>query len=1054
MKKLKTKPFLIKVRYLVCTLMVFPFVAYSFSYNGKYLETTLESYNSFGENKQDQRQVRGTVTDSDDIPIPGVNVIILGNEKVGTITDFDGNYVLDVPVNSTLVFSYMGYKTKEIPVDNQSVINIKMERDLENLDEVVVVGYGTQAKRDLTGSVSVIGGEDIASRSVTNISNALQGAAAGVSVTRSNSEPGSGNSIRIRGITTLQGDSSPLILVDDVPVKDINVVNPKDVESISVLKDAASAAIYGSRAAAGVIIITTKRAKTGVFSANYNSEYAINKPTEIRRNVGAVRYMEMFNEAIWNDNNNEQNEFSTYDPEVIANYAELHKQNPDNYPDTDWRSLILRKQSHTQRHVLTLSGGTERLKTNASFGYESQDALYKNRDWKRYTGRLNNDLKITDKFGAVLNMAFSQVDADEPVFDPTEPAITAGTIYPAVWADGRVADGKTGTNPYAKLLYGGSRENSNTIVSGKFELYVKPLEGMKISINASPNYEFRNYKRFVNSIPYWGADDKEMTQEPNYLTSHSPTNRSLDENRVIEKSLTTQAVLDYKKTFGDHSINSVFGFEEYTNKVEAIRVTGEEFISNDYPFLSQAPIDKVFDNGSGISELAYRSYFGRISYDFDKKYYLQGTVRRDASSRFGADYRWGTFPSIALGWVLSEEKFMESASFIDFLKIRASYGSLGNDRLGNYLYLSTLQFGNVLIANGEDVLSVRRAAQRYLAVSDITWETTTSFNIGVDFTTLDNRLSFKADYFDKETRDMLLGLSIPALSGFEDPTVNVGGMNTRGWELAASWSDKIGDLSYSVSANVFDAKSVVGDVAGKRLFSGNTLSEEGIEFQSWYGYQSDGIYQTQEEVDNSAVTSSVVAPGDVRYKDISGPDGVPDGEINELDQTVLDGSLPRYQYGGNISLGYKGFDFGLVFQGVAKHSFYLNPSTYATAFQGNWKSPPELIDGNYWSFYNTPEENLSARYPRIGNNNRDNNNAFSDFWLRDGSYLRIKNLTLGYTIPENVTSKINIRKLRIYLSGNDLFTFDSLPDGIDPEQGGGNSYLITKSFLIGLQLSI
>lgn len=1000
----------------------------------------------------DQQSVTGVVTDATGVPIPGVNVIVKGIEEEGTTTDFDGNYSLEVSSGETLVFSYLGFNPQEIVITDQSELNVSLEKEEETLEEVVVVGYGTQAKRDITGSVSVVGEDEIASRNVTNISNALQGAAAGVSVTRGSSAPGAGNTIRIRGITTLQGNSSPLILVDDVPVESINDVNPAEVASISVLKDAASAAIYGSRAAAGVVIITTKRAKDGVFSVSYTNEYLINTPTQIRQNVGSVRYMQMFNEAIWNDNNNTGNEYSTYDPEVIANYAALHAQDPNNYPDTNWRDLLLNDHSETRRHNLLLSGGTERLKTNASFGYEYQDALYDKREWKRYTGRINNELKITDKFGAVLNMAFKHIEDEQPIGDPTEIAISAGSVYPALWADGRLANGKSGENPYANLFYGGFYEGSSTLMFGKFELYYEPIEDLRLSINIAPNYEFTRSKRFVNSIPYWGADDTEMLEEPKYLSGHSEINRTLNETRILDKSLTTQLLLDFNRSFGSHNINSVFGFEEYSNKVEGLLVNGTELVSNEYPFLSQAPVDKVFDNGSNISETAYRSYFGRISYDFKSKYYLQGTVRRDASSRFASEYRWGTFPSLAAGYVLTEENFMKDVKGIDFLKFRGSYGTLGNDRLGNYLYLSTLQFSNALIANGADVESVRTAAQRYLEVADITWETTSSLNFGVDLTTLGNRLSITTEYYDKETSDMLLSLNIPSLSGFDDPIVNVGNMNTKGWEVSVAWKDNIGDFNYSISGNVFDSKSIIGDIGNKRLFSGNTLSEEGLEFQSYFGYQSDGIYETQEEVNNSAVTSEVVAPGDVRYKDISGPDNVPDGEINELDKTVLGGSLPRYQYGGNINLGYKGFDLGVVVQGVGQQTFYLDPYKYATAFDKNWYAPPQLIDGNYWSVYNTASTNASAAYPRVGNNNRANNNAFSDFWLRDGAYLRIKNLTLGYTVSSDAITKAGVKQLRVYVAGNDLFSFDSLPNGVDPEQGSG--YLITKSYLLGVKISL
>ncbi|HEA29223.1 MAG TPA: TonB-dependent receptor, partial [Leeuwenhoekiella sp.] len=972
MRKLKVVPFFTKKEVFLCT-----FCAFSFGFNASAMEDGIALKNDIefedlgGREEKYQQTVTGVVTDTQGVPIPGVSVTLKENKNNGAVTDFDGNYSIEIPADTaTLVFSYLGFNPQEIAVNGQTEINVELEKKEENLEEVVVVGYGTQAKRDITGSISVVSEDEIASRNVTNVSNALQGAAAGVSVTRNSSAPGAGNTIRIRGITTLQGNSSPLILVDDVPVDDINDVNPAEVASISVLKDAASSAIYGSRAAAGVIIITTKKAKDGVFRVSYTNEYLINTPTQIRQNVGSVRYMQMFNEAIWNDNNNTENQYSTYDPEVIANYGSLSAQNPNNYPDTDWRELLLKDQSETRRHNLVLTGGTERLKTNASFGYEHQDALYDKREWKRYTGRINNELQITDKFGAILNMAFRQENEEQPLYDPTEIAVAAGSVYPALWADGRIANGKSGSNPYADLYYGGFNESSKTLVYGKFELYYEPLDGLRFSMNVAPNYEFTKSKRFVNSIPYWGASDPEMLAEPNYLAGHSLTNRSLQETRINNKSLTTQILLDFNRTFGNHHVNSVFGFEEYSNEVEGLLVRGNEFISNEYPFLSQAPVDKVFDNDSNISETAYRSYFGRVAYDYKSKYYVQGTVRRDASSRFASEYRWGTFPSLALGYVLSEENFMKDVKGIDFLKFRGSYGSLGNDRLGNYLYLSTLQFTNTLIANGADVESVRTAAQRYLEVADITWETTSSLNLGFDFASFQNRLSITTEYFDKETSDMLLSLNIPSLSGFDDPIVNVGNMNTKGWEVTVGWKDNIGDFTYSVSGNVYDSKSILGDIGNKRLFSGNTLSEEGIEFQSWYGYQSDGIYQTQEEVNNSAVTSDIVSPGDIKYKDISGADGVPDGEINELDKTVLGGSLPRYQYGGSINLGYKGFDFGVVVQGVAQQTLYLDPNKYATAFDNNWYAPPQLIDGNYWSVYNTAEQNALVEYPRIGNNNR------------------------------------------------------------------------------------
>lgn len=993
--------------------------------------------------------ITGTITDDAGIPLPGASIVEKGTSN-GTQSDFDGNYSLTVESgNAVLTISYIGFGTREITVNGQAIVNVSLEESSAGLEEVVVVGYGTQAKKDITGSVSVVDGDEIAARSTTNVSNALQGSVAGVSVTRSNSEPGAGNEIRVRGVTTLQGNSAPLILVDDVPVSSINDVNPDQIESISVLKDGASAAIYGSRAAAGVIIITTKRGKSEVFNLGYSGEYFINSPTETRRNVAAIRYMEMDNEKAWNDNGNDGNEYPTWSEDLISSYTANNAINPDQYPDTNWRDLILRKSSSGYRHNINISGGSERVKTNATFGYEYQDALYAHRDWKRYNARINNDIKISDKLGATLDFAMKLTKDDRPTLDPTSRAIKSAPVYAALWADGRIAESKSGDNVYAELHHGGYQTNENYLFYGKVGLFYKPSEALKISVNLAPNFEFNKYKFFNKSIPYWDFDDPNQLANPNYISGHNSTQTYLIERRTNDNTITTQALVNYDKSYGNHNISGVIGYEEYSSQNETLGVRGNEYVSSDYPFLNQAPIDKVFDSGTSVSENAYSSYFGRLAYNYNNKYYLQGTVRRDGSSRFGKDYRWGSFPSVSGGWVVSNENFMEALDpAISFLKLRASYGSLGNDRLGNYLYLSVLQFSNALIANGSNVQAVRSAAQRFLAIEDVTWETTTTLDLGIDLNMFNNKLSITADYFKKETRDMLLDLSIPALSGYDDPTVNVGGMDTNGWELGLTYRQNIGNVRLTSSFNIFDSKSIIGDVNGKRLFSGNVLSEEGSEFRSWYGYQSDGLYQTQAEVDNSATTSDAVRPGDIKFKDISGPDGTPDGVINELDKTILGGSLPRYQYGGNLNLEYKKFDLGIAFQGVGQQNFNLDP-LFIRPFQESWQSPSTLYAGNYWSTYNTAEQNLNAAYPRLSENAVSNNYRFSDYWLINGSYFRVKNITLGYTLPSDIFGENGFSSLRLYLAGNDLFTFDKLPEGIDPEQGSG--YLITKSFIVGVK---
>lgn len=1001
-----------------------------------------------------EQMIHGTVTVDDGMPLPGVTVSVLGTNK-GVITDFEGKYAIMVDrQDAILAYSYLGYLTQEVSVNNKEVINIQLRPSASELDEVVVVGYGSQVKRDLTGAISTVSGEEIQNRKTTDLATALQGAVPGLTVTRSSSVPGGGAQIRLRGVTTLEGNSSPLILVDGVPVENLNAVNPHQIESISVLKDGASAAIYGSRAAAGVLLITTKRAKEGQFNVEYNIQHITNVPTEVPSTLGSVRYMEMLNEQTWNDSGNGSDEFPVYAQDFINNYGDNHIVNPDQYPDTNWKDLVLKDFSLGARHNLTLSGGSERLRTLATFGYEEQGALYDHRKWQRYTARINTDLEINEKIGSYFDFSFRAANQNAPIEDPTSESIYAAPIYPALWEDGRIAEGKPGSaNPYATLHHGGFSEVNNYEIFGKLGFYYKPIEEIKVSLNFSPSFEFAKAKSFKKPIPYWDYDDPQMTEAPKYIAWHAPLNSDLSERRNFDQTYTTQALINYDTSFGKHRLSGVLGYEHFYKEQELLGVIGKEYEVYEYPFLGEAPVGKIFDNGSSISEISYRSFFGRLEYNFDRRYLVQFNVRRDGSSRFSPEYRWGTFPSISGGWVVSNEGFFDALNTpISFLKFQASYGKLGNDRIGNYLYLPVLEFYNVVRPNGSAVDLIRTAAQRFLAVENISWETTTTYNFGVDISFFEDRLSLNANYYKKETQDMLLDLSIPMLSGYEDPTSNVGDMATEGGELAITWRDNIGEFNYGASFNIFDSKSIIGDIKGKRIIGSTTISEEGSQFRSWYGYKSDGLYQTQEEVDNSAVSSSAVKPGDIKYVDVSGPDGIPDGIINEHDQTYLGGTTsPRFEYGGSLNFEYKGFDLGLSFQGVGKQKAYLSQNV-VRPFRESWLSPPTIFDGNYWSVYNTPEENEQVQYPRLSNNAGNNNYRFSDYWLIDGSYFRLKNVTLGYSLPQNITNKFGVSNLRISLSGNDLFTIDNFPDGHDPEYGGG--YLMTKSFILGVNIKI
>ncbi|GAA3553204.1 TonB-dependent receptor [Snuella lapsa] len=995
-------------------------------------------------------KVSGVVKDQDGVPLAGANILEKGTTN-GVQSDFDGNFNLTVANgNATLIISYLGFVTQEVVLQNQQNINLVLKENAAALEEVVVVGYGTIAKKDITGSIATIKADAITERSTTNISNALQGSVAGLRITRSSSEPGGGNTIRIRGNTTLQGSNDPLVLIDDVPGS-INDVTADQVESISVLKDAAAAAIYGSRAAAGVIIITTKRAKEGVFRFSYSGDYFINTPTREREYVGALQYLQMDNEKSWNDDGNGSDLYPIWSEDRVNKYITGEAaSNRNEYPDTDWASLMLKKNSTGYRHNINISGGTEKLKSNIFIGYEYQNAFYKQRDWSRVTARVNNDFKISEKFGALADINFRLVKTNNPIFNPTGRALQSAPIYPAVWEDGRYAEGKSGDNGYLRFKEGGFSKNDSYLFTGRIGLYYKPIEDLKFSLNVTPTATFTKGKSFSKEVRYWDADDPEQIGEGTLIPGQ--TVNQLRESRYDFTAVTLQALVNYDKSFGKHGLKILGGFEERGSKTENLGVLGDRFVSPDFPYLNQSTTAEIFDNGTSVSELAYSSLFGRVNYSFDNKYYVSAAIRRDGSSRFGSDYRWGTFPSVSAAWTVSNEEFMKSLeSPISYLKLKSSYGELGNDRLGNYLYLTLLQIQNALIANGSNVEEVRALSQLFLTTPNIRWETTATKNFGVELGLFNNKLSLEGEYFIKETRDMLLSLSVPDLVGFEDPVVNVGSMTTKGWEATASWKDNIGDdFDYAISFNISDAESIIGNINGKRLFSGVTLSEEGHEFREFYGLQSDGLFQTQEDVDNSPVTNASVSPGDVKYKDISGPDGEPDGIINDLDRTFLGSSAPRYIYGGRINMAYKGFDLGVVFQGVGKQNFYLSQS-FVRPFLESWLTPSKEYASSYWSVNNTPEVNQNVKYPRLSETSAGNNYRFSDFWLKNGAYLRIKTLSLGYTLPNSPLEKVGLTNLRLSITGNDLFTFDKLPNGVDPEQTSGIDYFLTKSIIVGLK---
>lgn len=987
-------------------------------------------------------EIKGKVVDKSGEGIPGVSIKVKGT-TTGTISNTKGEFVVTVADQTKiLVFNFVGYAIQEVPVQNNKVLNITLLEEENTLSELVVVGYGTQRKSDLTGSIGTIGGNKISERNVTQTSQALQGSVPGLTSTRTSGAPGSSNTLRIRGITSI-GDSNPLILVDGVPTSSIDNINPSDIENISVLKDASAASIYGSKAAAGVILVTTKKGTKGKTEMDFSYNVSRETPSNLPEYASVTRYMQMVNELQWNDINNPVNgQNPVYSNEFINNYMANNATNPDLYPNTDWQKMLLKDKAFRQSYLLNIAGGSDKIRTRASFGYDNTGGLYVGKNYTRLTARINNDITISSKLKSSINTYFTRALNENPSESPMTNVYRSAPIYAAQWSNGLVADGKSGNNMYAQINNGGYNNTWNNQFGARASLDFQPINNLTITAVVAPVINFDKGKEFRKKVQYTNYDNPYV-----YVGSTDwGRSNSLNETRVDGSNITSQLLVNYEKSIGKHTFSALGGFEHYYQREEALGAFSDNMELDSYPYLNLANPNFLKSTGTAF-EYASSSFFGRLNYSYDRRYIFQANVRNDASSRFSKNYRWGTFPSFSAGWVVSEEDFFPKNSVISFLKFRGSYGVLGNERIGNYPYQATIDFASAIMYQGDNITALKAAAQQAYAIENISWETTTSYNFGFDLSLFKSRLNVNFDVYNKKTKDMLLALDIPAFMGYSKPNQNAGKMHANGWELTTQWRDEIGDFRYGVTLNLSDSKSIIDNLSGIQ-FLGDQVKIAGNEFNAWYGYRALGLFQSKQEVSQSPVLNTGLSGGDIKYEDISGPGGVPDGIISEYDKVILGGSLPRYTYGGNIELGYKNFDFALTFQGVAKQNAYKT-SNMVQPYQASWGNMPLEIDGNYWSTYNTPEQNLNASYPRLSNKYTTNNYATSSYWMFNGAYFRIKNIVVGYRLPEKIANKIALKGLRVYASAQDILSINKYPKGWDPEIGN-SSYPITSSISLGL----
>lgn len=698
-----------------------------------------------------QNTVRGTVKDDNGEPIIGASIMLVEDATKGAIADEKGEFSLAVNPGNTLRVSSIGFKTKDVKVGSASVLNIVLETDINLLDNAVAIGYGTARKGDLTGSISSVRGETVSERSQDQLSTALQGMIAGLQVTRSSGEPGATGTIRIHGVTTMS-ENSPLVIVDGVPGSLDDVV-AEDVQDIAVLKDAASASIYGSRAAAGVILITTRRAQENKFSVDYNYFYAIDKPTARPALTNAVDWMRIVDDLKYNDG--ASSPFSEYTEDYINSYAANNAKDPYHYPDTDWSEVLLKKTTSHQRHNMSITGGRENLRTKFTFNYNKGDGYYKFRGYERYSGRVNNDWQIAKWLKANVDLDFMLSESIAPANNSyMNWAYIVAPIYGPYWSDGRYADVKDGANALASLNEGGISTGNRYRMGGKIQFDITPFKDLKITTIFAPRFFFNKTKRFSKAVYVEKEDGTRLLSELSRSTD-------LNETRNDNHSYTYQAYANYTKRFGSHSFNVMAGYEGYKYEWENLGASRTKYALDNYPYLNIGPEDYQFNSGSA-GHNAYQSVFGRVMYSFKNKYMLQANFRADASSRFAKENRWGYFPSVSAGWVISEEPWFKN-NVVSYMKLRGSWGQLGNERIGSeFPYQAAISFGNSYMMNKDgSVTALQNAAQVYYAFRDITWETTTSTGVGLDANFFNGRLRFSGDYYHKKTENMLLTLGFP-----------------------------------------------------------------------------------------------------------------------------------------------------------------------------------------------------------------------------------------------------------------------------------------------------
>lgn len=1009
-------------------------------------QITLFNKKTSAEQQKKEVKVTGIVSDDTGQPVIGANVSAQGT-TIGAITDLNGRYTLNVPAGSTLVVSYIGYTNQEVKVNAAGNYDIRLIEDSEILNEVVVVGYGTQKKANLSGSVATVDSKELQNRPIQNLTNGLQGLIPGVTITGTNGAPGMDNGhIRVRGTGTLN-TASPYILIDGIESGTLNSVDPNDIESISVLKDAASAAIYGSKASNGVILVTTKRGKTGKPQISYSGYVSFQNATSLIDRLNSAEYASMYNSALKAEGKAER---------FTADEIKKFQDGTDpKYPDTDWYGLAY-KTGIQHHHNININGGAENMSYMASIGYLNQTGVLPNAGREQFNARTNLDMKLSKRFTARMNLAFIKneySDASSAYAGGSSDQIIRQLNLTAPWIVARNGDGTWGTisdgSPIAWLDSGMKVTRDNYNFTGMAALDYQIMPELKLTFSGAYVSDLQNYQFFQKFIRY----NENKKSDP----------ASLDERFYKWDRTNYDVLLNYDKSFGQHNLKGLLGWhtEKYNYKYQ--KAYRKNFPNNELTDMN-AGDSSTSKNEGYTRELAMISWFARVNYDYAGKYLLEANIRSDASSRFAEGNRWGYFPSFSAAWRMSEEAFLENArSWLSTLKIRASWGMLGNQdalddyypALNTYELNATYPFGGTLNSG---------YYQKKLRLSTISWEKATTWGIGLDLGFLSNKINATIDYYNRKTTGILMDVTVPnefALDAYKD---NVGSMRNSGVELNVGYNDRFGDWTFGIAANFTYNKNEIlnlgfaDDVKAQDQYmdvSGGYSQRNlvGNQINAYYIYKADGFFNSQEEADaytkkyEPKLGGGKFKAGDLRYVDTNG-----DGKLTPADRVYCNSPEPAYTFGLNLNAGWRGFDLSLMFNGAAKVDRLFDAHEVYGAFSGD-AGHPASIWKNAWT-----ETNLHADMPRIFTNTNSpssSRNVQSTFWLQNTSYLRLKNLQVGYTFPKEWLSALGVQNLRLYYSVENLLTLDGMKINIDPEATSQrmSSYPLLRTHAFGINLS-